>query len=74
MTYNEAALFQAMQEHGFSTGCCTVTLHLLSGHNDAVNTMLLILTDKPHMRENRFVEELANICRDYGIDKESLSM
>lgn len=58
-----------MQERRYSHGCCSATLQLLSGHKQAVNDMLLFVTDRK-VSEKRFIEELGRVCHEYGIEFE----
>lgn len=55
-----------MQERRYSHGCCAVAIHILAGHREAVQEMLLYVTyGKPS--ERRFTEKLAEVCARYGI-------
>jgi hypothetical protein len=67
MTHTDAALFQRMQELGYSHGCCTVTLQIVSQSKDVAREMLLYATDgRP--REKRFIEKLGQVCSEYGVE------
>ena len=67
MTHTESALFQRMQELGYSQGCITVTLHITAQSKDVAREMLLYVTDgRP--KEKRFIEKLTQVCSEYGID------
>lgn len=67
MTHNEQALFNRMQDMGYSHGLCITAIRILSQSGIAVTEMLAYVYDE-HPNEDEFIQEMARICQACGLD------
>lgn len=67
MTGNEQALLAQMQDLGYSHGLCMTSIQILSQSKQAVSDMLAYIYDE-QPSEDEFIEEMAQICEQYGLD------
>lgn len=67
MTSNEQALLAQMQDLGYSHGLCMTSIQILSQSKQAVSYMLAYIYDE-QPAEDEFIEEMAQICEQYGLD------
>ena len=69
MTSNEQALFDMMQELGYSHGLCITALQILSQDRLAVSEMLAYLYEE-QPSEEAFIKEIVRICETYHLNNQ----